>query len=570
MGEAILDAVIGNLPDPPAVRIADMPTGDTSALVLAETESAPRAGTVAEVTAGGRMWQVTVDDLQPTSTAAPWWILGATGALALLIILLAWRAVRHQHEVDRHVDTIERLADRIRRDAIGSRLLARLAEAAATARTTEQVARTLVSGTVELPGAKSSHIGVLSDDGRSLVVVQRGTDALDEEIDVRPLGDPWPITDAFRRSETLLLGNLDQVAERYPEVVDGMRTAGMEALACLPLTGEDGRAFGVLAVTWPTPQQFDDDLVGALHTVADLCRSSLVRARTTDRAHGQAAALATLASHLAAATTFDEVGVTIAEHATAALGAELTLVGVVDDVHFRLLVPDTPALAPLTRYRDISVDDEFPAGPLDADELLAIEEDLADLTEFRRLLAPTGVKGVAVQCEDCAEEHYHEWDMLRANLMQLLEDGSLLPHEPAFDPLPRWAVEVEGDLVSVRLAGNSSALAQDGRVGSGVAGDSYRRGRDTRQDRLQSEITARVTAVNPDGSLRLEGRKRLVIDEHEQEVVVTGVIRSNDVSPGNTIESWRLAEAEILYATNGELGKPKKSLIMKLLGFLWP
>lgn len=123
---------------------------------------------------------------------------------------------------------------------------------------------------------------------------------------------------------------------------------------------------------------------------------------------------------------------------------------------------------------------------------------------------------------------------------------------------------------SVRLAGNRSGLAQDGRLGSGVGGDSFRRGRDTRQDRLQSEITARVTAVNPDGSLRLEGRKRLVIDEHEQEVIVSGVIRSNDVSAANTIESWRLADAEIHYATNGELGKPEKSLIMRILGFLWP
>lgn len=123
---------------------------------------------------------------------------------------------------------------------------------------------------------------------------------------------------------------------------------------------------------------------------------------------------------------------------------------------------------------------------------------------------------------------------------------------------------------TARVAGNTSGFGQDGRLGTGIAGDSYRRGRDTRQDRLQSEITARVVEVNPDGSLRLEGRKKLVIDEHEQEVVVTGWIRPNDVAPGNTIESWRLAEAEILYSTNGELGKPKKSLIMKLLGFIWP
>lgn len=123
---------------------------------------------------------------------------------------------------------------------------------------------------------------------------------------------------------------------------------------------------------------------------------------------------------------------------------------------------------------------------------------------------------------------------------------------------------------SARVAGGSTGLSQTGSLGTGVAGDSYRRGRDTRQDRLQSEITARVVEINPDGSLRLEGRKRLVIDEHEQEVVVTGLIRSNDVSAGNTVESWRLAEAEILYSTNGELGKPKKSIIMKLLGFIWP
>lgn len=120
------------------------------------------------------------------------------------------------------------------------------------------------------------------------------------------------------------------------------------------------------------------------------------------------------------------------------------------------------------------------------------------------------------------------------------------------------------------VTGGATGFGQNGRLSTGVGGDSYRRGRDTRQDRLQSEITARVMEVNADGSLRLEGRKKLVIDEHEQEVIVSGVIRSNDVSPGNTIESWRLAEAEILYSTNGELGKPKKSILMKLLGFIWP
>ena len=33
-------------------------------------------------------------------------------------------------------------------------------------------------------------------------------------------------------------------------------------------------------------------------------------------------------------------------------------------------------------------------------------------------------------------DHYHDWDMLRANLLQLLVDGTVRPHEPAYDLSP--------------------------------------------------------------------------------------------------------------------------------------
>ena len=43
---------------------------------------------------------------------------------------------------------------------------------------------------------------------------------------------------------------------------------------------------------------------------------------------------------------------------------------------------------------------------------------------------------LVVCCDDCNTDHYHDWDMLRANLLQLLVDGTVRPHEPAFDPEP--------------------------------------------------------------------------------------------------------------------------------------
>lgn len=75
-----------------------------------------------------------------------------------------------------------------------------------------------------------------------------------------------------------------------------------------------------------------------------------------------------------------------------------------------------------------------PGEPLDAEERRAVEEDLEDLDVYESLLAHRGLRGLVVTCEDCQSEHYHDWDMLRANLLQLLVDGTVRPHEPAFDP----------------------------------------------------------------------------------------------------------------------------------------
>lgn len=81
-----------------------------------------------------------------------------------------------------------------------------------------------------------------------------------------------------------------------------------------------------------------------------------------------------------------------------------------------------------------ALDALHPAEPLEVEERLAVEEDLADLVEFESLLAPRGVRGLVVGCDECLAEHYQDWDMARANLLQLLCDGTVRRHEPAVDP----------------------------------------------------------------------------------------------------------------------------------------
>lgn len=88
---------------------------------------------------------------------------------------------------------------------------------------------------------------------------------------------------------------------------------------------------------------------------------------------------------------------------------------------------------------DFDEDDELIGGPglpLDASETRLIEQDLFDLDQFEAAFQMEGYKGVAVYCQDCAEDHFYPWDMLRENLNVLLETGETPVHEPAFAPDP--------------------------------------------------------------------------------------------------------------------------------------
>lgn len=73
---------------------------------------------------------------------------------------------------------------------------------------------------------------------------------------------------------------------------------------------------------------------------------------------------------------------------------------------------------------------------LSPDELAAIQEDIADLTVYEALLRYRGIRGLIVHCEECDEDHFHDWDILHANLRQLLTNNTMLPHEPAYEPNP--------------------------------------------------------------------------------------------------------------------------------------
>ncbi|GIF65864.1 hypothetical protein Ais01nite_38990 [Asanoa ishikariensis] len=91
---------------------------------------------------------------------------------------------------------------------------------------------------------------------------------------------------------------------------------------------------------------------------------------------------------------------------------------------------------PAAGLSDDAGDDDPTLDPLTEVERQDVLEDLADLEVYQALLGPVGIRGLVIECEDCHEPHYFDWDLLRGNLRHLLSSGRPRVHEPAYDPDP--------------------------------------------------------------------------------------------------------------------------------------
>lgn len=98
--------------------------------------------------------------------------------------------------------------------------------------------------------------------------------------------------------------------------------------------------------------------------------------------------------------------------------------------------PDDPAIAALLGDFDVRDDDRPAPEPLTEADREALLADLDAVAEFRRVLAPRGMRGLVVECDDCGDLHYFGWELMASNLRALLGEGRSHVHEPAFAPDP--------------------------------------------------------------------------------------------------------------------------------------
>ncbi len=96
-------------------------------------------------------------------------------------------------------------------------------------------------------------------------------------------------------------------------------------------------------------------------------------------------------------------------------------------------------------------------------------------------------------------------------------------------------------------------------------------GTTTRGGTMTGTLAALIKEVLPNGVFRIEGRRTVTVNNEDQMMVLTGLIRRVDIGFDNTISSQKIANATIAYTGQGVISDEQNvGWLMRIFAWIWP
>lgn len=113
------------------------------------------------------------------------------------------------------------------------------------------------------------------------------------------------------------------------------------------------------------------------------------------------------------------------------------------------------------------------------------------------------------------------------------------------DELPNWNIEVENETKA--------------------------RGRTVRRSTLNTAVSCLVKQVYPNGNMLIEGEKILSVNREDSSIALSGIVRSRDVTPANTVTSSQVANMQLRLRGRGPLwNNQRRGLFTRMLDWISP
>jgi signal transduction histidine kinase len=255
------------------------------------------------------------------------------------------RAGRHRAEVARVIaENARRAEEKARRAAEAHAARASRLEAVAIAvgrelRPREAAEAVLREGLAAL-GAGSGVVGILDEAGEVITVVSGigYPETTLERYRHFPLAAPFPLSEAVRAREPIVLHSADEIRTRYPELGATIEEAGTALV--LPLIYED-RAIGGLYFRFREHREFDRDGLGYLMALGRQCAAALQRAQLYETEYAARRSAQQSAERLVFLAHASEVlGSSLDYETTVAAVARLAVPTIADWCAVHVLEPD--------------------------------------------------------------------------------------------------------------------------------------------------------------------------------------------------------------------------------------